>query len=280
MHDPRLRLTLLGVLFASTLAAGLTSGCGTKWSYDHADWLIAREVDDLADLDGAQEEWLAKRLDAHHRWHRAEELPAYAAFLEGMADRVGDGLSGEDYGWMRETTAARYRVLVDRLVDDVVALFTTLRPEQLDELAEELAERREDAEEELDRPAAKRLDDRQDKVVDFIEGWTGSLSDAQETEVRRLVAALPDTERADAADRHERQERFLILARAKDAPALRAALVRWFVEEPAARERARRARSEATWLAVDALLTAEQRTHAQEELREMAADLRALHADR
>lgn len=69
------------------VALGAGSGCATSFLYDRADRFANRWVGDYLELDPAQQESLDAALADLHRWHRREQLPAYAAWLRSAAAR-------------------------------------------------------------------------------------------------------------------------------------------------------------------------------------------------
>ena len=76
-------------LFALAL---LLSGCSVKFIYNQLDWVIPWYLDDYVTFNPAQELLLDQRLDQLLAWHRTDQLPQYANFLEQLAADSQNGL--------------------------------------------------------------------------------------------------------------------------------------------------------------------------------------------
>ncbi len=161
------------------------------------------------------------------------------------------------------------------IIDEAAPILATLRDEQIDHAERELDERLEETREELNAPPEERLETRQDKFIEAIDKWTGSLSDEQEVAIRAYVASMPD----EAADRLRADEKRLAaiadgLRKHPGAPAVRDLLWNaWKQREdwgPGTRSpEARRADGRKTLFFVYGLLNTEQRDHMSERLHEM-----------
>ncbi len=75
-----------------TLATVL-AGCGVQFLYNNLDTLISSQLDDYVDLTPEQQQYFEREFEGLWRWHRAEELPRYAADLETWAEIVDDGIT-------------------------------------------------------------------------------------------------------------------------------------------------------------------------------------------
>ena len=270
----------------------LLSGCSAvQLGYEALPTVARWQVDRHLGLDGDQTALLVRHLDELQRWHRAHELPAYAATLEAMERELRIPADAETVaGWRRKVFAA-WTPLAERLAPGFVEIAATLRPEQFAALA--LRYERNNAEfrsafvEGSPQVLAER---RGDRVVRRAERFLGSLSGSQEREVRRWSAALPAIEADWFAERRTRQERLQVLAqgiatgripRDEALARTRAVLVDlWVSPDPA-----RRARIEAAGAASDAiaarilnLATPRQIAALRENVAQYVADFRALAA--
>src|SRR3982751_243644 len=91
----RRRLLVLGLLVALTAVAG----CASTLVYNHADWLLLRQLDGYFDLSRPQKAFVSARLDAILDRHRREALPHYEAVIEQVHRRVQSGLTDADLDW-------------------------------------------------------------------------------------------------------------------------------------------------------------------------------------
>ncbi|HXF65476.1 MAG TPA: DUF6279 family lipoprotein, partial [Burkholderiales bacterium] len=115
------------------LALAVLAGCSlVRLGYGQLDLLAAWTADEYFELDADQKDEFRARFARLHEWHRAEQLPDYAAFLAEARARVLRGLEERDIAWFVDGLRARYRALVERGADDAAALLLTVRPEQLE----------------------------------------------------------------------------------------------------------------------------------------------------
>ena len=211
------------------VALGATTGCATAFLYDRADRLTNRWVGGYVELDAAQQEAVDAGLADLHRWHRREQLPAYADWLRGVAALLGDDrlLSeaemralGTELGvFWREFAGAALPLMVELgadLGDDQVAgLIEALREEQRTEF--EAANRRpEDWHQRRRARSSERL----------MRRWTGPLTSEQRAAKEAWAATLEPTHEAQYQNRlgwieelesalRQRDEREVLLAAAE-----------------------------------------------------------------
>jgi len=281
-----LRIALLG------LAALLISGCSTlSLIYEFGDDYIAWRADDYFDLTGAQDDFVDSRMERLLEWHRIHELPAYAAFLEEVQQRAGDGLTMAELEEGQARVDAAWLRLSDYAIPDIARFLTSLAPAQVDHLAAAMQEENEEMEERLARPPAERQRKRQERLVDRLEDWLGSLSESQKLRIAELqaqwVVDATDPTRERLQRRSVSQPRFLALLR---GPRPEAEVRLWLKEwarswnnpsdpQHKAKRQARTLRERKRILAVDRLLTPEQRQHAVAELQEYIDQMRELAAE-
>ena len=269
--------TMAWVVAGACGVSGTLSACGTQWAYDNADTLIAGKADGYFDMTAEQERWVAASLERHHAWHRAEALPAYVEALSEIRTRSADGVDDADMAFILGALDRHADVLARQLLDDSVAFLGKLGPEQVTRFEKKLREGLKDAREKLDVSASERLDDRVDWTVDLLEEWVGSLSDAQEAQIRKDVAALPDAEPERLRERAEHDEGIIALIKAGDAGAIRGALTRWLIDPPLGPSPENRAAVQELVVRFDKTLDAKQRKHLLDKLQEWIDLFQKLH---
>jgi hypothetical protein len=88
------------LLFTLCLTSLIFAGCAaTSLLYNHADWLIARQIDGYFGLNRTQKTFLSSRLSGILAHHRREALPRYETVLRQAHERAADGLSNADLDW-------------------------------------------------------------------------------------------------------------------------------------------------------------------------------------
>jgi hypothetical protein len=259
---------MLSMLLLATLP-----GCSLlRVGYGQFDTYAAWTADRYFDLDSGQRQEFLKRFDRLHAWHRYEQLPDYAAFLDEAKRRVQKGLAREDIVWVTEGAKTRYRAIVRRMADDAAAMLMTVTPAQLEALQRRWDRdnsrfireyRLEDGIEEQHKARLARL-------LSRIQDWTGSLSAEQESRIAAMAKELPLIPGLRHEARLRRQREFLeLMARRKDARRVAAELRSWLLDWEKGRD-PRYARLFNEWeskqadlyVAVDRMLTPEQRAAA------------------
>jgi hypothetical protein len=275
------RLTLLLLLVA------ILAGCsGLRLGYHHADTLLAWRANDYFDLNPLQKHELDARLERLLIWHRYEQLPEYAAFLELAIKKAHAGLKREDIVWFVDGFKTRYRVIVNRGAADAAEMLATLAPDQIVALQKrwDKDNRKFVSEHELEGGLEKRKRARFRKTLSDILDWTGSLTKEQEQKIAALLDAIPLIEHFRHADRIRRQHEFLQLLELRTntrefRPKLQAWLLDWERGRTPEYERLSNevyAKRIQFYLEVDRLLTPGQRQIVLHRLQQYADDCKAL----
>ena len=277
----RYRLTWLLLLVA------LLAGCSAlRLTYRQADTLLAWRANDYFDLDPLQKQDLNRRLEQLLEWHRYEQLPEYAVFTSAAIAKARHGLKHDDVIWFYEGLKARYRLIVDRGSNDAAEMLATLAPEQIDALQKQWKKvnRKFARENELEGGVEKRKRARLKKTLDQIQDWTGSLTYEQEQKIAALLNAIPLIEHLRHADRIRRQQEFLQLLKLRANPQeFRPKLQAWLLDWESGRAPAYEQLSAEVYtkriefyVAVDKLLTPNQRQIALHRLQDYVDDFKAL----
>lgn len=274
-------------LLAALICLLLIAGCSAlRLGYHHADTILAWRADEYFDLNRPQKQELDARLERLLTWHRYEQLPEYAAFLDTAIKKARPGLKNEDIVWFVDGFKARYRVIVNRGAGDAAEMLATLAPEQIVALRKrwDKDNRKFVSENELDGSLEKRSRARLKKTLSQIVDWTGSLTYEQEQKIAALLDAVPLIEHLRHADRMRRQQEFLQLLKLRTnqqefRPKLQAWLLDW--EHGRTPEFERRsdevyAKRIEFYLAVDKLLSPRQRQNVLHRLQDYVDDCKAL----
>ena len=265
----------------------LVSGCSAlRLGYHHADTILAWRANEYFDLSPPQKHELDARLERLLAWHRYEQLPEYAAFLDLAVKKAQPGLKREDIVWFVDGFMARYRVVVNRGAADAAEMLATLAPEQIVALQKRWhkVNLKFASENELDGTIEKRKRARLKKTLERIEDWAGSLSWEQEQRIAALLDAIPLIEHLRHADRIRRQQEFLHLLKLRTNPReFRPKLQEWLLDWERGRtpefERLSNevyAKRIQFYLEVERLLTPGQRQTVLQRLQDYADDCRAL----
>ncbi len=271
---------------AAALLLALFAACSmVRFAYDNADIALRIMAQEYFDLDNEDTQLLRVHIAHLLDWHRREELPAYAALLQGASDRLADGLTREEVEWTIAGLRLRYRALMAQAADEAAPVLAQLGPEHFAALERKLAENNARfAKQFLPDDEAKRRSARLKRLVGQFEDWTGSLSSEQEALIAAAVSATPGLLETQLDSRRQRQRELLaLLGERKSAaellPPLRAYLVEWERHRSPEYERAAR-----QWegvlvqllLDLDRTLSPKQRARAVQRMLDYAEDFRVL----
>lgn len=277
------------LLRATVLACGVAmlAACSVvRLGYSQLDSIALLSADHYFDLDEQQKKNFRTRFYHLHKWHRDEQLPDYATFLEHAKARLERGLSAEDVHWFLEGIRQRYVSIVNRGVGDAAAILMTISPRQLayvqkrwDELNQRFA-----SDNQLDASVEARRQARARRSINRFRDWFGDLSDEQEDMVRAHVAAMEMIGPLRQQDRLRRQHEFIQLMELRAQPEIFQEKLRlWLIHWDAGRSPQYR-RSWTRWrdqnvamlVAVDRTLTPQQRAMAARRLQSYIDDFRSL----
>jgi len=276
--------------FVLASVALLAAACSQlQLGYNNADTVIAYSLDSYLDLDDEQERLARSSIAALHRWHRATQLPGYVQLLDEAQRKVAGPVTPAD---VREFNAGMRRALMaigEQAAPDLARLALTLKPAQVDRLAERLARDTSKARRELVRFAGpESLEQRVERYVEQAEDWFGTLTPAQRATIRASLERRPEAQEAWMRERESRQRELIaVMARIRaEQPPLATAtawLREYFAQLAEPRDPQRRARL-ATYREENAELVAQlvnsatpaQRAALAKRLRSYAADLSTL----
>lgn len=255
------------VLLLAVGCTGLLQNVGVRW--------VTRQISAEFNLDEAQTEATraaVRRVIAAAPAALSSRIDMLVATVDAA---IGKGLTEKKLLGMERQVDSLLDIVAGGIIDEAAPIMATLREDQVEFVDARIRVRLDDAKEELAEPKAERLEERQDEFVEAVEDWSGSLSDSQETAIRRFVAGLPDEAAARLATDEQRVARMhALFGTHPSSQEVRDGLwSEWKRREdwgPTARPpQARRAEGRQALLFVYGLLDAEQKDHASEHLHEL-----------
>lgn len=182
----------------------LLAACSsTTFVYNRLDFFIPWQIGKYVDLDRAQETHLEDLLLPFLRWHRAEELPVYLAWLNKVETQLNDPVTPRQLEGLGEEIQVAWLRIQARGLDWMISVGETLSDEQTAEFMESLREQQEEYEEDdLSRDDDEYREDARENLEDNIEDFLGRLNDEQEA---MLDAAAGGLWRADKTWLAERE---------------------------------------------------------------------------
>jgi len=170
------------------ICASLASCSATRVAYDNADTALRFMVPSYVDLDAAQTEDLRLRIAQFHRWHRVNELPAYAELMRSASQRAARGITAEDVAWGLANVRAHYRRLGAKAAEEAAPVLATLAPDQVAGIERKFAANNQKfAGEYLVSDDAKRRRAQARRVLERFRDFTGDLTPEQEARIERFA---------------------------------------------------------------------------------------------
>ena len=186
LSRPGPRLLVLG------LFALLFTACSTiKLGYNHADTVLLHAIDRYVSLTSDQEHMVRQRVGSLMSWHRATQLPDYAAFLQKARGRLDGSVTPGEVLEFNEGLNARLIALGERAAPDIAALAVTLTPEQIAQIERKLGDENKKARKESAQEIKQAVDERAKKYAERTEFWFGKLTDQQMKIVKASLASRP-----------------------------------------------------------------------------------------
>ncbi len=158
----------------------LLGGCSIKMLYNNADRFARWAANDYIRMNDDQEAYFTSEVRAIHYWHRTQELPRYADFLETLPGKVDAGMKEEDAREIFDTLYGWWDAVERKAMPMVTELLLSLSDEQVARLPERLEkDNRELSEDEAGKPLAEIQKGWTKQVADVMSRFTGRLSKPQ-----------------------------------------------------------------------------------------------------
>lgn len=271
-------LVLIGLL-------NLAACSVVEFAYNNVALYVEGEVDSALDLSSSQQALLSTELERLLKWHRAQELPAYAETFRSAADRLDDGLQASDVLLFVDDVQVAARRFAGEGIDRAAPLLADLSEKQLQNYDAAFQERIEDDLELSGMTPGDRRRALAEKHVGRFEEWFGEFEVEQYDKAMVILKRLPDFHDQWVRFRQVRHKAFLeLLASKPGADAIRQRLRAWFVERRDLYTPAFERDRQAFWQAyaasaeqIDALMTDSQRQRAARRLRSYAESFDSLH---
>lgn len=269
-------------------AALLLAACSAvQLGYRNADTFLYWWLDKYADFDDAQSVLVRRKIADYLAWHRRNELPRYASLLDDFSNRAMADITPTQVcdDWARVSDVLRDDVR--HTTPDAAALAVTLSSAQVERVKKQLDKNNREFDEKYRSASpAKLRENRLDAATDRLEWLYGSISSAQQAQLGKLLDASPWDGNRWAAERRRRQQELLqLLSEAQRQPqaAMQQRINAYWdrvenVPDAATQQwldTLTRYNCRFTAQAHD-LMTPQQRRHARDKLRSLAADLREL----
>ncbi|SDZ94944.1 DUF6279 family lipoprotein [Microbulbifer marinus] len=194
----------------------LSSCSSIQFAYNQLDLWMRWQIDDYVDFTSTQKGQLQGALDSFHHWHRQTQLPRYADYLSQLADEVDEGqLQKVELASIEDQVRAFWDTASTQLYDLLLPLAAQLSDAQIDELEQNLREKREESLEKWQKSPEKIERRRKKQIRKQSERWLGSLSAEQEQMIADWVSHVAYNPLLRDKQREIWQARFVDLLRRK-----------------------------------------------------------------
>lgn len=193
----------------------MVAACSSiKLGYNSAETLLLYGLDSYFDLDETQEQLARERMRPLLAWHRTQELPTYAQFLDeaqrALNRPANQPISADDILALQERINGKLARLGEQAAPELARLALALQPAQIDRFARKLADDNAKARREVVRFAGKEsLEERIKASRERAESWLGSVSREQDERIRAHLMSRPSGQ-AWWMDERERRQRELV----------------------------------------------------------------------
>ena len=171
--------TLLKAMLIAALVAS-ASGCSIKMMYNNADRFARWAANDYIKMDAAQEAYFTAEVDAIHYWHRTNELPLYADYLDSLPTTLDKEVDEDDVQEVFDTFYSWWEVFEARTLPFVTEMMLSLSDEQVTRLPERLEKDNDEfAEDESDRTLDEVQAEWRKQYADTMSRFSGRLTKEQ-----------------------------------------------------------------------------------------------------
>ncbi|WP_019895335.1 DUF6279 family lipoprotein [Hydrogenovibrio halophilus] len=184
-----IRLTGTSLPFLLLLGmALLLTGCSSRFVYNQLDWMLPWYIDDYVTVKTHQEPKLEKQIDQLLLWHRTQQLPEYATFVEDLKSLVNTPPSSKKVETALDDLDAFIDAIYLGVGNHFVLLAETLSREQKTEFIDNLTEKNiEYAAEYVNIGEATAREKGAQKMTDIFTDWLGNLTDDQVFMIERFA---------------------------------------------------------------------------------------------
>ncbi len=173
--------------FVPILLVVFLVGCSTKFSYFFLDWAIEWRVEEYVTLDKSQQKQFDVLLDKFLIWHQKDELLRYSQQLNTLSTAIETQTVTPEM-WQQQVTDAKahwFRIF-DFILPDLLPILASLSDEQANGMIEQLKQDNKDLNKKYaGKTQQELLEDSNEKILDRIDDWLGSVSTEQQSLVKK-----------------------------------------------------------------------------------------------
>lgn len=174
----------------------------TTFFYNRLDFILPWYLDDYAELNRDQEQYLDDLLTPFLAWHRAQELPLYLEILDQADSSLDQPMTAADVAAISAQFEAAWFRVEEKSIAWLLDLGERLTDEQMASFMDELWEQQRKYEDKyLDRSDKEFRDDSYDSMLDNMQDYLGRLGKNQRQMLRSSSEELIRSDRIWLAER-------------------------------------------------------------------------------
>lgn len=190
----------------------LVACSSTTFVYNRMDFLVPWYVNDYADLNGEQEDYLDELLAPFLAWHRSQELPRYIEVLEEIEANLDEPASTEGVAEVAGHFEEAWLRLEDESLDWLLELGAQLDDEQIQEFLDELLKQQRKFEKKyLERSDEEFYADSYKNMADSAKDYMGRLDKDQKQIIESGTGQLKRSDNAWLSERAAWLEKLAVL---------------------------------------------------------------------
>lgn len=201
-------------LLALVASCFIVTGCSMAgMGYDMAPTLLSWQIERYLPLRSDQKALVDRHLVQFQAWHRATQLPRYSKALGEIDEQFRGPTDIANVRAVRERLPEFWGPVAERMAEPMAELLLTLDQGQIEAMKKKFIRANEKQRAQfVGNSPREREAARLKRVQERSEFFLGDLTEQQQAELKRLVAALPPSEDSWMAEREARQQRFIALA--------------------------------------------------------------------
>lgn len=173
---------MIGARFALAfiLLCGLSACAAPRVAYEQLDWLASWRLSQYVDLNTKQEQLYDAEFGKLWRWHRDQELPAYAQDLRRVAELSARAVTADEVRTWAERAQAHSQRVVERALPGGCVLIASFSEAQRLSVLQRIDRGITEAQQKyIDPPEAERQKKSAQRLRRSLERWVGKLEPEQ-----------------------------------------------------------------------------------------------------
>ncbi len=165
----------------------LVSGCTTKIAYNFLGIYLRWQVSSYVTLTKDQKQYTKKVIKEFHQWHRSEQLPLYASYIDNLINIVNKSPASAEVLHKESDKVQEFLdASAEQLIPHMVKILSELNDQQVEELLSNLKKEREKYKKNyVDKKRSKVIKKHRDDVKDYVKPFFGRFTKEQKELIKK-----------------------------------------------------------------------------------------------